>query len=183
MTTLRRVAIGGIVVVLAWALLVRWGLIGDRQEVVAVRSKATPFRLPVFGEPGRTLSLSDLQGKGVLLNFWATWCEPCIEEIPLLRTIEERYGGLHFSIVGVTDDDPGAVKRYLEKHPLPYPVVHDANGELRRRFRADVLPFNVFVGPDGRVAGAVAGRLTEGDAAEAVERLVILARKNARGDE
>jgi thiol-disulfide isomerase/thioredoxin len=177
----RRLAIALIVGALAWALLVRWGLIGDQRGPVALRSRVSPFRLPVIGERKRTLALNELRGRGVLINFWATWCEPCIDELPLLKKLQQRYSGLHFTIVGVTDDDLGEVESFLSRTPLPWPVLHDARGKLRGRFAADVLPYSVYIGPDGRVAGAVAGVITEPEASAAIERLVSQARIHQSG--
>ncbi len=179
--TARRLGIALIVGALAWALMVRWGLLGGTKDPVALRSKVSPFRLQVVGQRGQTMALDEFRGRGVLLNFWATWCEPCIDELPILERLQKRYGGLHFTVLGVTDDELEHVERFLETRPAPWPVLHDPKGKLRRRFNADVLPYSVYIGPDGRIAGATAGTIPEGQATEAVERLIALARAHQRG--
>jgi len=172
----RRLALFAIAATLIWAVVIKLAFFSDAPKKPALRSKAGDFRLSVVGERGRSLSLSELAGKGVLLNFWATWCEPCKREMPVLARLHERYAGLHFTVVGVTDDKRPRVERWLEDHPQPFPVLYDPESRLRERFGAEVLPYTVYVGPDGRVAGAVAGTLQEPRAAEAIERLIIAAR-------
>ena len=145
-----------------------------------LRSKATPFKLPVIGEPGGSIALEELRGKGLLVNFWATWCAPCLKEMPLLRALHRRYNGVYFQIVSVTDDERGKVDAWLAENPLPFAVLHDARSELRASLKAEVLPFSVYIGPDGRVAGAVAGVLNAQQTTEAIERLIIAARAHQR---
>ncbi len=176
----RRAAIAVLIGVLGWAVAVQTGLLDRGPEPLALRSKATAFRLPVLGERGRSMALSDMAGKGVLLNFWAPACEPCTVESALLGRLQDRYGGLHFTVLSVTDARKREVLRFLEQAPVKYPVLHDKRGEVRARYRAEVLPFSVFVAPDGRVAGAVAGLLDEDDAVGAVERLIVQARQLQR---
>lgn len=180
---MRRLRIGAVVVillVLGWAAGVRWGLFQRAPDTIGLKDRVSGVRLPVIGEDGRMVSLSDLRGKGVLLNFWAPWCEPCRKELPMLERLQERYGGLHFNIVGVTDDRIERVKKYLKLYPLSYPTLEDKDGRLRSRFGADVLPYTVYVGPDGRVAGGHRGLLDEPSAVEAIERLIILSRQHQR---
>ncbi|MFT5431332.1 MAG: thiol-disulfide isomerase/thioredoxin [Myxococcota bacterium] len=176
-----RVALGlAIVALVAWALLTRVGWFGDPPNTLQLRDRVTSFRLPVVTDPGRTVSSNDLRGRGILLNFWASWCDPCVAELPLLTKLYERYHGLHFTVVGVTDERRGKMADFLSKNPLPYPTVYDRDSELRARFGADGLPFTVYVGPDGRVAGTSLGRLDELAAVKAVERLIILSREHQR---
>ena len=165
-----------IVVALVWAYGVHKGLFDDPRPQLALHSRVTPFQLPDIQKPGDSLALSDLAGRGVLLNFWASWCEPCIAELPLLERLHKRYSGEHFTVVSVTDDDPANILRVLGKKRLPFPVLYDKGSRLRARFGGDGLPFTVYIGPDGKVAGARMGALTEDRASEAIERLIILAR-------
>jgi len=73
---------------------------------------------------GAKLRLGAYRGKVVLLNFWATWCAPCLEEIPRFSAWQKRYGPNGLQVLGVSmDDDAAAVKRFLQRHEVPYPVV------------------------------------------------------------
>jgi len=72
---------------------------------------------------GRRLALSDLEGKVVLVDFWATWCEPCREEIPALVSLQGRYGRQGLQIVGISlDDDPAPVREFYARYHMNYPV-------------------------------------------------------------
>lgn len=73
---------------------------------------------------GKPLNLADYRGKVVLLNFWATWCAPCLEEIPIFVGWQRQYGPAGLQILGVSmDDDATPVNRFLKKTPLDYPVM------------------------------------------------------------
>lgn len=148
---------------------------------VAVNEPASPVGLPDLNGGDAHLDLTSLRGRGVLVAFWATWCEPCLAEMPLLVELHRRYGGKHFALVSVTDDDADKVRTFLEKNPLPFPVLHDQDGAVRERYGADALPYAVFIGPDGVVRGKRIGRLRETQAFEAIERLIIDARAEKRG--
>lgn len=82
---------------------------------------------PDFTRPdlaGKPVHLADYRGKVVLLNFWASWCGPCLEEMPRFSAWQRTYGAAGLRIVGVSmDDDPAPVKQLLARHPVTYPVV------------------------------------------------------------
>lgn len=72
---------------------------------------------------GKKISLSDYKGKVVLLDFWATWCAPCLEEIPHFITMQEKYAGQGFQAIGISmDDGPKPVEAFYQEHKLNYPV-------------------------------------------------------------
>lgn len=104
---------------------------------------------------GKTLSLASLKGRWVLINFWASWCAPCIDELPNLVRAQDQYGGLGLKIIGPALDDASAVKPMLERFKINYPVTADfASGDLAMRaFGNDkgALPFTVLIDPDGFV--------------------------------
>ena len=83
-------------------------------------------------------------------------------------------------MLGVSDEDRPDVERFVKRRPIAYPVLIDRTGGLRARFGAEVLPFTAWIGPDGRVAGREVGVLSEAHAKEAIERLIIAARKAMR---
>jgi cytochrome c biogenesis protein CcmG/thiol:disulfide interchange protein DsbE len=102
---------------------------------------------------GKTLALSGFAGKVVLVDFWATWCDPCKEEIPDLVKMRDRLKDKGFEILGVSMDEEGpkAVKRFLAKQPIPYPLV--LNGGERPPAGWDVpgLPTAYLVGRHGEI--------------------------------
>ena len=127
--------------------------------------------LAVIGQPLPTLELVDLQqapysldhlrGKRILLNFWATWCPPCLEELPLLNQLAKDRQDLH--VIGIAIDEPEAVSKFLADHEITFPVVlprepmSDPSGRLGNHLAA--LPFSVLVDTEGRIVRTKLGEL------------------------
>jgi thiol-disulfide isomerase/thioredoxin len=109
---------------------------------------------------GKPRRLSEWNGKVVLLNFWATWCEPCRDEMPLL---DRTRGANGVEVVGVAVDDPDAVKEYLKDYPVGYPILigDDAdNPELIFGDRRSVLPYSVLIDKNGKLLAQREGSFT-----------------------
>lgn len=88
----------------------------------------------------------------VLLNFWATWCDPCREEMPSIRKLGERLAGKPFTVLGVNyGESPARIEGFLKQVPVAFPMLLDRNQEVSRSWRVRVLPASFLVGPDGRV--------------------------------
>ena len=107
-----------------YACLVVPSVVADTPD----RPATTPNTIaPDFTRPdlsGRPLQLNQFRGRVVLLNFWATWCGPCITEIPLFSNWQRQYGDAGLQVIGVSmDDDAAAVKRFVAKHKVSYPIV------------------------------------------------------------
>ncbi len=101
---------------------------------------------------GGRVTLQDLRGKTLLLDFWATWCPPCVLEIPELNAVYEahRQDGVELLAISVDGDEREELARWAEEHGIRYPVVL-GNTEVARAYGAYQFPFHVLVGPDGRV--------------------------------
>lgn len=132
---------------------------GERQRAMqyAERQLAPDFSLP--GASGRTVQLSALRGRVVVLNFWATWCPPCREELPILVQWQREYEGRGLSVVGVSADEGGwkAVRPFLTQHRVNYPVVL-GNDELYQSFGGlQSLPTTWIIDRQGRVAATYLG--------------------------
>lgn len=103
---------------------------------------------------GKPVSLGGLTGRVVLLNFWATWCKPCVAEMPELIRIQERFGLRDFLVLSINlDDDLGTLEKYLKNDPLPFPVVHSPGmgSKIPSRYGVRVLPTNVILDRDGTI--------------------------------
>ncbi len=126
------------------------GLTKDAGEFLAFLRKrpeaAAPAAVAFTGLDGRPFDMAAFKGKVVVLNFWATWCVPCIEEIPSFNRVHERYAGQGVEVIGVSMDEDGAavVKPFLGKHPMKYKVALGSE-KLSERFRLEQLPVTVIM--------------------------------------
>ena len=104
---------------------------------------------------GRNHKLEEWRGKLVVLNFWATWCPPCREEIPLLLDAQRQFAGQNVQIVGVAIDNPEAVAAYRDQMHIDYPILVGGDEGLTLMTRygnsAGALPYSVFLSSDGRI--------------------------------
>ena len=109
---------------------------------------------------GRPLRLDQFRGRVVLLNFWATWCAPCIEEIPVFSRWQRRYGAAGLQVIGVSmDDDEAAVIRFLAKHGVPYPILM-GDAKLGESFGGVYgLPQSFLIDTQGRIVFRNVGEL------------------------
>ena len=122
----------------------------------------------VFDTPaGAQLAMSEMRGKPVIINFWATWCPPCIEELPLLNSFYKQNSANGWQVIGVAVDQPSAVRAYLKKLPLDFPVVMAGleGTELGRSMgnAAGGLPFSVVVSAKGTVIARKMGQIHADD--------------------
>ena len=117
---------------------------------------APDFSLPLMS--GGTLSLHSLRGRPVLLNFWASWCVPCREEMPLLVRLHNRYGPRGVEFVGVdTEDLEADARAFLTRYHVDYTLVRGGDERLMDAYAVPGLPTTVFIGANGIVQGKVVG--------------------------
>ena len=108
---------------------------------------------------GNSVRLSSLRGKAVVLNFWASWCAPCIEEIPWLVEMQKRYGGQGLQIVGVSvDDDPKDVLKFAAKNAINYPILIGEEKVVNEYGGIDYLPTTFYIDRNGLVLDRVFGQ-------------------------
>ena len=130
--------------------------------VGAPQSRAPDFELVTLdGEPAR---LSDLRGKVVLLNFWATWCPPCKAEMPDLEALYRKHGDAHgFVVVGVNyEEDAAPVEAIIRERGLSFPVFLDARGEAGAQLGVRGLPASFIIDREGYIRDAWNGQIAPG---------------------
>jgi len=126
---------------------------------------AVPIALPDL--QGRTRSLAEFRGRPVLVNFWASWCKPCIEEMPMLEAFARSQGANGTQVVGIALDERGPVEAFLRATPVSYPVWLDTPGandsSVRLGNARGVLPYSVLLDAQGRVAKQKVGPFAAGE--------------------
>ena len=99
---------------------------------------------------GEQISLGALKGDVVMVNFWATWCVPCRQEMPHLQALYERYHDLGFELLAVNvEDNPEGARQWLEETPVTFPVLFDPNNQVSKLYNVVAMPSTVLVGRDG----------------------------------
>lgn len=188
MTLGRRVMIWGvwlgalaILGLLGYALLTGAGrpdrasgvIVNNQVATLALLDRPAPdFNLTLFGT-GETLRLSDLRGKVVVLNFWASWCPPCRQEAPTFERIWQRYQerGVVFVGVDIWDTDEDAAK-FLQEFGTTYPTGPDRTGEIGIDYGLTGLPETYFITRDGMIAQKAIGIAEEKTLGQAIETLL-----------
>lgn len=127
-----------------------------------------PALTPLIGNLAAPLVLKDskgvahdiarYRGQVVLVNFWATWCEPCRQEMPSMQRLRERLAGKPFTVIAVNVDEPDArVRQFMTQTRLELPVLLDPGKTVTRAWSVRVLPTSFLVGPDGRARYRLVG--------------------------
>ena len=155
----------------------------DRIPPVTIGTVAPDFE--VNDLDGGLVRLSDHSGDVVLVNIWATWCLPCLQEMPSMERLYQKIGGDGFEILAVSIDAEaglfgldgnvgGDIREFAESLGLTFPILHDPSGEIFDLYRARAVPETFLIGRDGIIYKKVAGG-TEWDAAqhkELIQRLL-----------
>jgi len=124
----------------------------------ALAASATPAPSPVApdftlrGADGRNVRLEELRGQVVLVNFWATWCGPCREEMPHLDTLYQKYRKSGFVLLGVNvDDDPKIALATAAKLNVSFPVLFDTDKKVSKLYDLNTMPSTVVIDRDGKM--------------------------------
>ena len=137
----KKLIMGLLVTVFAATSLASSGLEGQAAPDFALKSST-----------GENLRLSEFRGDVVMINFWATWCGPCRQEMPLLDELYTRYERVGFNLLGVNiDDDSRRAMQMIEELGVNFPVLFDAKKEVSKLYEVDAMPVTVLVDREGNV--------------------------------
>jgi peroxiredoxin len=133
------------------ALLLAAALPAAAAEIKPWTGGVTPA-LDLPDMKGKQHRLADYKGKVVLVNFWATWCEPCRDEMPSIERLRASLAGQPFEVLAVNLAEPRSrIERFLEKMPLSFPLLLDRDSSVAKGWKARILPATYIVGRDGRI--------------------------------
>ncbi len=128
-----------------------------QQATLTVGLPAPDFKFP--GLDGKMSSLSDYRGKVVLVNIWATWCPPCVEEMPSMEKLYQKLKDKDFEILAVSIDSLGvnAVAPFMKKHKLTFPALIDSSGTIRTTYRTTGIPESFIIDKNGILIEKIVG--------------------------
>jgi cytochrome c biogenesis protein CcmG/thiol:disulfide interchange protein DsbE len=155
MPLVRRIA-GWAAVALAAGILVLFAMPSYRQGEASIAGKsAQDFPLTLAGKSER---LSDLKGKVVVLNFWATWCPPCVEETPSLNRLEKYIDSRGGMVLGVSiDEDGAAYEQFLRDHSVVFSTYRDATKKTASDYGTSIFPETYIIDRRGKIARKFVG--------------------------
>ncbi|HXN95132.1 MAG TPA: TlpA disulfide reductase family protein [Candidatus Acidoferrales bacterium] len=138
------------VIGIAMLVLVLFAMPTYRQGEASIAGKtAQDFPLEVWGKPGH---LTDLKGKVVILNFWATWCPPCIEETPSLNRLQKYVESRNALVLGVSiDEDPAAYEKFLKDYGIAFPTFREPTRKLALDYGTPVFPDTYVIDRHGKI--------------------------------
>lgn len=121
---------------------------------VAMAAKANQ-KAPAISLPdgsGKTVSLSDFRGQVVMVNFWASWCQPCRTEMPLIEDLYQKFKKIGFTVLAVNvDEDPANGKKMLKEVPVSFPVVYDSKNTVIQKYGVQAMPSTYMVDRKGTI--------------------------------
>jgi peroxiredoxin len=151
-----------------------------------------PYTSPLLGKPapaftledlsGKKVSLADYRGKAVMLNFWATWCQPCNVEIPWLIDLRQKYGPQGFEILGISNDtldlddkaklasEKQEIRQFVERKKMSYPILLNGDSITQPYGGVDGLPSSFFVDPSGVIVEATMGLTSKDEVESAIQK-------------
>ncbi|OGP17557.1 MAG: hypothetical protein A2V21_302005 [Deltaproteobacteria bacterium GWC2_55_46] len=143
-------------------------------EPVVANSEMIDFELPDLS--GKMHKLSDYKGKVIFLNFWATWCKPCEDEMPSMQVLYENLKTFPFEIVAVSvdKDGPETVAEFAKRYGLTFTILHDRNGKIKERYKTTGVPETFIIDQNGVIAEKIWGPKdwTDPDATKTIMDLI-----------
>ena len=154
---MKRKLLTALVLIFIAGLLVLFAAPEYRQGEPSLAGK--PARDFSFTLDGKPATLADLRGKVVVLNFWATWCPPCVEETDALNRLQMAIAPHGATILGVSvDEDPAAYEKFLSDHQVRFPTFRDPSKQIAHSYGTSVYPETYIIDREGRIARKIIGQ-------------------------
>jgi len=154
-----------LVTILTSGLLITGCSAGSEPSTATVGEAAPSFTLQNLD--GQSISLNDLKGKPVLVNFWATWCGPCVSEMPYIQEIYGEWSGKGLVVLAINiGDSSSEAEQFLQNHNLSLPVLLDTNKAVARRYNIRGIPTTFFIDKDGIIQEKIIGAFPNKEAIE-----------------
>lgn len=150
----------GVIALLGVALWAATYFLGDELFPIVVGSEAPEISAATVVGPKRTKTLVDYKNRVVVLNVWATWCEPCRVEMPSLQKLHDEFGPQGLAVVGLSVDDAGTESHILEfvkEYKLGFEILHDPTGTTKANYQVTGFPETFVIARDGTIRKKVIG--------------------------
>ena len=151
------------------------GLISSPQQLSPAQEQAQADAIMGLTLPdldGRPQAIAQWRDKVLVVNYWASWCAPCVEEIPAFSRLQRQYAAQGVQFVGIGIDHPENMQAFVKATPISYPLlVADPAASQMPGLQIKGLPYTLVIGPDGRVQGSRLGRLDESRLNSILQRL------------
>jgi peroxiredoxin len=121
---------------------------------------------------GKYVSIIGLRGSVIILNFWATWCPPCREEIPRLEKLYKEYRAKGLVVLGVSGDDEGTIKDFASSHSVQYPLLADPGMRAHKLYHISFVPTTFVIDRNGVIRKKIPGELSEADLRKTLQELL-----------
>lgn len=139
---------------------------------IKVGMEAPNFSLEQLNGNGAAIKLSDLKGKGVVLNFWGSWCQPCKAEFPELEKQFQRYKAEGIEVVGVNiSETPLAIQQFVDQYKVSFPILMDRDSQIASLYQIGPIPTTYFINKDGVIQDEFIGQMTESTIIEKMKKI------------
>nr|WP_240353623.1 redoxin domain-containing protein [Cohnella algarum] len=139
----------------------------------SLRKGGRPPEFSLLGVDGKVYRLSDYKGKALVINFWGTFCPPCVIEMPEFQRQYEKWKSKSFEILAINlSEDKITVNNFKQRYNLTFPLLYDQNRKIEREYQIRSYPTTFFVNPDGTIMDIFVGGMTEKDIDDRIRELL-----------
>lgn len=144
----------------AWAIY-QGNLSSDTQRIGVIEIGAIAPEFTAVNSAGEQVKLSDYRGKVVMINFWASWCTPCVREMPMINQISQTYQNDVQTLFVNVGEAKGTIREFMNKQQFDFPVIIDVTGKVSGQYRITGLPATMIIDQEGMFSHILLGELTK----------------------